>query len=357
VCVCADSHAQGAADPVLGGSEPQPPSAEEVAVLDPVEGFLLMDPLPRCCFILSHLPHTEAQLPVLALLSRCAQNSAAAALAVARCPGMAPALAALLRGAGGVGAAAGSGSGSSGNVAAAEAHMPGVSGDGAAASHGIAQGTGSDYHQGSSAEADAVHAHCAADSGTPPVGAVAAAAMRLARLLCQASPTAMRHLQEKGVLVLAQEALALGSIGGCNAPGVSYRSLSAATPEQHLLSLEALRTWRVAAAQVWTLGSARGDACACAWLAGCMHAQTVHMRACSATTGYMLPSSTYASAGAGGAPPATLVGPRACVSCTMFTAACVAPAGPPPDGCGPDVPLPGAPPPAPKRPAASALCN
>ncbi|GBF92575.1 hypothetical protein Rsub_05189 [Raphidocelis subcapitata] len=162
-----------------GSDGASPDAPEDVAAIDPLAGFLAMEPLPRICWLLRHHAATEAAAPLLAVLSAAAAGARGAAEAVARCQGLPEALAGVL---------------------------------------------GGEYG--------------GAGPGAP---ALRPAALRLVRLLVQASPSAAEQLRASGLLTAAQAALLRGPPAGGAGPEEAARDA--------LLRLEALRIWRVAAAQ------------------------------------------------------------------------------------------------------------
>jgi hypothetical protein len=200
----------GAAE-VAGLEEQEPPAAEDVAVVDPATGLLLMQPLPRCAFLLSKCSYAEVLLPVLGLLTRMATCGGASATQIVKCAGMCRALAAL--------------------VAAGEPT-------------GMATSTSALGQPGATAgSSSSVNTRQTASISGPD--AVRVAALRLVRSLCQASPVAAQLLRTGGVLSHAQAALAAPAL---HAP---QAAASAVAPvQQQLLQLEAMRIWRVTAAQV-----------------------------------------------------------------------------------------------------------
>ncbi len=164
-----------------------------MAAIDPLAGLMAMDPLPRIRWLLRNHAGTEAAAPLLEVLAAAAVGSPAAAEAVVRSQGMCDAISSIL----GPGYG-GSGSGSSGS------------------------GESSSGSSGASA-------------------ALRVSALRLVRLLAQASPLAAQLLRTAGLLTAAQAALLRGPPGA----GAAEREVAC----DALMRLEALRIWRVAAAQ------------------------------------------------------------------------------------------------------------
>jgi hypothetical protein len=177
----------GAEDP-----DEEPDAPEDVAAVDPLAGFLAMDPLPRIRWLLRHpAAAPEAAAPLLNVLAAAAAASRAAAEAVARCQELLDAVGQLL---------------------------------------------GPEYGCGGSALVEVE----VEGEGEPEGGAAAlrVPALRLVRLLVQASPVAAQAVRDAGLLTAAQAAL------------LRRPPAAGEAPWDALMRLEAMRIWRAAAAQV-----------------------------------------------------------------------------------------------------------
>lgn len=186
---------------------------EDLAVVDPLAGFLAMNPLPRICYILTHRLNTEAVQPLLSVLISCARSSPSAALAVVKTPGMLEAFSAILN---------------SNNVTYSKPSQ-----------HQVDQQQ-QQQHQGQDTTAPEQQQQQQRVD-------LRLSVLHLVRLMCQASPSAAHLLHTAGVLTHAQAVLAVHTISGSSLNISSSGSISVTSL---LLQLEALTLWRVAVVQV-----------------------------------------------------------------------------------------------------------
>lgn len=185
-----------------------------------------MDPLPRIRWLLRHRPDTEAPAPLLDVLAAAAASGPRAAEAVACCQGMTDAIAAVL---GPQYCGGGSGAGNGGGA-----------GTGGGTDGGRGTGSDRDVSGGRSSSSDEGWSGGGGGAGA----ALRVAALRLVRLMVQASPLAAQMLGAAGLLTAAQAALLR------RPPGAGAGEGDEEGVVDGLMRLEAMRVWRVTATQV-----------------------------------------------------------------------------------------------------------